>query len=232
VALAKLKETGTGDTLSDSNHPVRLPRFEFPPAAISFAITPKTRGDEEKVSNGLKRPGKRIPPWRSVSIPNQGNSFSGTSQVHVEGFSTSLKRRLESRSSCTRRRCRIGNTFVKGHCARETQEQTGGRGQFGDCWNRGRTKISGRGYEFEDAIFGGSSRATSSPRGERAYYQKAMEHGVVAGYPVVDVKVKLYDGSYHTVDSSELAFKLAGTLAWNKAHDGGECRCCWNRLST
>ncbi len=96
------------------------------------------------------------------------------------------------------------------------KKQTGGRGQFGDCWIEVEPLPRGEGYKFEDAIFGGSIPRNFIPAVEKGIVE-AMEHGVIAGYPVVDVKVKLYDGSYHTVDSSELAFKLAGGLAWNKA---------------
>ena len=218
VALAKLKETGTGDTLSDPAHPVRFARFEFPPAAISFAITPKTRGDEEKVSNGLKRLGEEDPAMEFRFDPQTKEMLiSGTSQVHVEVILDKLKRRFGVEVDLHPPQVPYRETIrKKANAQGRHKKQTGGRGQFGDCWIEVEPKPRGEGYEFEDAIFGGSIPRNFIPAVEKGIVE-ALEHGVVAGYPVVDVKIKLYDGSYHTVDSSELAFKLAGGLAWNKA---------------
>jgi len=218
VALAKLKDTGTGDTLSDPSHPVRFARFEFPPAAISFAITPKTRGDEEKVSNGLKRLGEEDPAMELRFDPQTKEMLiSGTSQVHVEVILDKLKRRFGVEVELHPPQVPYRETIrKKANAQGRHKKQTGGRGQFGDCWIEVEPKPRGEGYQFEDAIFGGSIPRNFIPAVEKGIVE-AMEHGVVAGYPVVDVKVKLYDGSYHTVDSSELAFKLAGALAWNKA---------------
>ncbi|MBN1321862.1 MAG: elongation factor G [Thermoleophilia bacterium] len=218
VALAKLKDAGTGDTLSDPAHPVRFPRFEFPPPAISFAITPKTRGDEEKVSNGLRRLGEEDPAMELRFDPQTKEMLiSGTSQVHVEVILDKLKRRFGVEVELHPPQVPYRETIRKKSNAQgRHKKQTGGRGQFGDCWIEVEPKPRGEGYEFEDAIFGGSIPRNFIPAVEKGIIE-AMEQGVVAGYPVVDVKVKLYDGSYHTVDSSELAFKLAGALAWNKA---------------
>jgi elongation factor G len=218
VALAKLKETGTGDTLCDPAHPVRFPRFEFSPPAISFAITPKTRGDEEKVSNGLKRLGEEDPAMELRFDPQTKEMLiSGTSQVHVEVILDKLKRRFGVEVELHPPQVPYRETIrKKANAQGRHKKQTGGRGQFGDCWIEVEPRPRGEGYAFEDAIFGGSIPRNFIPAVEKGVLE-AMEHGVVAGYPVVDVKVKLYDGSYHSVDSSELAFKLAGTLAWNKA---------------
>ena len=218
VALAKLKETGTGDTLSDSAHPVRLPRYEFPPPAISFAITPKTRGDEEKVSNGLRRLAEEDPAMELRFDPQTKEMIiSGTSQVHVEVILDKLKRRFGVEVDLHPPQVPYRETIRKRANAQgRHKKQTGGRGQFGDCWIEVEPLPRGEGYLFEDAIVGGAIPRNFIPAVEKGVIE-AMEHGVVAGYPVVDVKVKLHDGSYHTVDSSELAFKLAGTLAWNKA---------------
>jgi elongation factor G len=218
VALAKLKETGTGDTLSDPAHPVRFPRYEFPPPAISFAITPKTRGDEEKVSNGLRRLGEEDPAMELRFDPQTKEMIiSGTSQVHVEVILDKLKRRFGVEVDLHPPQVPYRETIrKKANAQGRHKKQTGGRGQFGDCWIEVEPLPRGEGYQFEDAIFGGSIPRNFIPAVEKGIVE-AMEHGVVAGYPVVDVRVKLYDGSYHTVDSSELAFKLAGTLAWNKA---------------
>jgi elongation factor G len=218
VALAKLKETGTGDTLSDSARPVRFPRYEFPPAAISFAISPKTRGDEEKVSNGLRRLGEEDPAMELRFDPQTKEMIiSGTSQVHVEVILDKLKRRFGVEVELHPPQVPYRETIRRKATAQgRHKKQTGGRGQFGDCWIEVEPLPRGEGYQFEDAIFGGSIPRNFIPAVEKGIVE-AMEHGVVAGYPVVDIKVKLFDGSYHTVDSSELAFKLAGGLAWNKA---------------
>ncbi len=218
VALAKLKETGTGDTLSDAARPVRFPRYEFPPAAISFAISPKTSGDEEKVSNGLRRLGEEDPAMELRFDPQTKEMLiSGTSQVHVEVILDKLKRRFGVEVELHPPQVPYRETIRKKATAQgRHKKQTGGRGQFGDCWIEVEPLPRSEGYQFEDAIFGGSIPRNFIPAVEKGIVE-AMEHGVIAGYPVVDVKVKLFDGSYHTVDSSELAFKLAGTLAWNKA---------------
>ncbi len=218
VALAKLKETGTGDTLSDPSRPVRFPRYEFPPAAISFAISPKTRGEDEKVSNGLRRLGEEDPAMELRFDPQTKEMLiSGTSQVHVEVILDKLKRRFGVEVELHPPQVPYRETIRKKAIAQgRHKKQTGGRGQFGDCWIEIEPQPRGAGYHFEDAIFGGSIPRNFIPAVEKGVVE-AMEHGVIAGYPVVDVKVKLTDGSYHAVDSSELAFKLAGTLAWNKA---------------
>jgi elongation factor G len=218
VALAKLKETGTGDTLSDAAHPVRYARYELPPAAISFALSPKNRGEEEKVSNGLRRLGEEDPAMGLKFDPQTKEMLiSGTSQVHVEVILDKLKRRFGVEVVLHPPQVPYRETIRKKAIAQgRHKKQTGGRGQFGDCWIEVEPQPRGGGYHFEDAIFGGSIPRNFIPAVEKGVVE-AMEHGVIAGYPVVDVKVKLTDGSYHNVDSSELAFKLAGGLAWNKA---------------
>ncbi len=218
VALAKLKDTGTGDTLCDPAHPLRLPRYEFPPPAISFAITPKTRGEDEKVSNGLRRLGEEDPAMELRFDPQTKEMIiSGTSQVHVEVILDKLKRRFGVEVDLHPPQVPYRETIrKKANAQGRHKKQTGGRGQFGDCWIEVEPQPRGEGYKFEDAIFGGSIPRNFIPAVEKGIVE-ALDHGVIAGYPVVDVKVKLYDGSYHTVDSSELAFKLAGGLAWNKA---------------
>jgi elongation factor G len=218
VALAKLKEAATGDTLCDPGNQVRFPRYEFSPPAISFAITPKTRGDEEKVSNGLKRLGEEDPAMELRFDPQTKEMLiSGTSQVHVEVILDKLKRRFGVEVELHPPQVPYRETVRKKASAQgRHKKQTGGRGQFGDCWIEVTPKGRGEGYEFEDAIFGGAIPRNFIPAVEKGIVE-AMGHGVVGGYPVVDVKVKLYDGSFHSVDSSEIAFKLAGSLAWNKA---------------
>jgi elongation factor G len=218
IALAKLKETATGDTLTDPAHQVRFTPHEFPPPAISFALTPKTKGDEEKVSNALKRLSEEDPAMQ-LRFDSQTKEMiiSGTSQVHVEVILDKMKRRFGVEVDLAPPQVPYRETIRKKAQAQgRHKKQTGGRGQFGDCWIEIEPLPRGEGYKFEDAIFGGSIPRNFIPAVEKGIIE-AMDRGVVAGYPVVDVKVRLYDGSYHTVDSSELAFKLAGSLAWNKA---------------
>ena len=218
VALAKLKDTGTGDTLSDPTRAVRFARYEFPPAAISFALSPKNREEEEKVSNGLRRLGEEDPAMVLKFDPQTKEMLiSGTSQVHVEVILDKLKRRFGVEVVLHPPQVPYRETIRKKATAQgRHKKQTGGRGQFGDCWIEVEPLPRSEGYHFEDAIFGGSIPRNFIPAVEKGVLE-AMERGVIAGYPVVDVKVKLFDGSYHNVDSSELAFKLAGGLAWNKA---------------
>jgi elongation factor G len=218
VALAKLKDASTGDTLCDPAHVVRFPRYEFAPPAISFAITPKTRGDEEKVSSGLRRLTEEDPAMQlKFDVQTKEMVISGTSQVHVEVILDKLKRRFGVEVELHPPQVPYRETIRKKASAQgRHKKQTGGRGQFGDCWIEVEPRPRSEGYLFEDAIFGGSIPRNFIPAVEKGIVE-AMEHGVIAGYPVVDVKVKLYDGSYHAVDSSELAFKLAGGLAWDHA---------------
>lgn len=223
VALAKLKDTATGDTLTDPGRPVRFSPQEFPPAAISFAITSKAKGDEEKVSNALKRLSEEDPAMQ-LRFDSQTKEMiiSGTSQVHVEVILDKMKRRFGVEVELHPPQVPYRETIRrKAQAQGRHKKQTGGRGQFGDCWIEIEPLTRGIGYEFEDAIFGGAIPRNFIPAVEKGIVE-AMERGVVAGYPVVDVKVKLYDGSYHTVDSSELAFKIAGSLGWSKAMEAAD----------
>jgi elongation factor G len=197
---------------------VRFPQYEFAPPAISFAITPKTRGDEEKVSSGLRRLTEEDPAMQlKFDVQTKEMVISGTSQVHVEVILDKLKRRFGVEVELHPPQVPYRETIrKKANAQGRHKKQTGGRGQFGDCWIEVEPRPRSEGYTFEDAIFGGSIPRNFIPAVEKGVVE-AMEHGVIAGYPVVDVKVRLYDGSYHAVDSSELAFKLAGGLAWDHA---------------
>ncbi len=218
VALAKLKDTATGDTLADGALSVRFPAYEFPPAAISFAITAKAKGDEEKVSSALRRLSEEDPAMKlKLEAQTHEMIITGTSQMHVEVILDKMKRRFGVEVELHPPRVPYRETIRKRASAQgRHKKQTGGRGQFGDCWIEIEPRRHGEGFLFEDAIVGGSI-----PRGFIPAVQKGivetMERGVIAGYPVVDVKVRLYDGSYHAVDSSEMAFKIAGSLGFAKA---------------
>jgi elongation factor G len=218
VALAKLKDTATGDTLSDAALPVRFPPYEFPPAAISFAITAKAKGDDEKVSSALRRLSEEDPAMQLRLEPQTHEMIiSGTSQVHVEVILDKMKRRFGVEVELHPPRVPYRETIRKKASAQgRHKKQTGGRGQFGDCWIEIEPRPRGEGFLFEDAIVGGSIPRGFIPAVEKGVVE-TMERGVIAGYPVVDVKVRLFDGSYHTVDSSEMAFKIAGSLGFAKA---------------
>jgi len=220
IALAKLKEVATGDTLTDASRPVRFAAYEFPPPAISFAITPKAKGDEEKVSNALKRLSEEDPAMQLRFDPaTKEMIISGTSQMHVEVILDKMKRRFGVEVDLHPPQVPYRETIRKKATAQgRHKKQTGGRGQFGDCWIEVEPLPRGEGFQFQDAIVGGAIPRQFIPAVEKGIIE-AMDHGTLAGYPVVDLKVKLYDGSYHSVDSSELAFKLAGSLAIHKAMD-------------
>jgi elongation factor G len=218
VALAKLKDTATGDTLSDAALPVRFPPYEFPPAAISFAIMAKAKGDDEKVSSALRRLSEEDPAMQlRLEAQTHEMIISGTSQVHVEVILDKMKRRFGVEVELHPPRVPYRETIRKKASAQgRHKKQTGGRGQFGDCWIEIEPRPRGEGFLFEDAIVGGSIPRGFIPAVEKGVVE-TMERGVIAGYPVVDVKVRLFDGSYHTVDSSEMAFKIAGSLGFAKA---------------
>ncbi|MHB0978539.1 MAG: elongation factor G [Thermoleophilia bacterium] len=221
VALAKLKDTSTGDTLTDPARAVLFPPVEFPPPAISFAITAKAKGEEEKVSNALRRLGEEDPAMQfRFDTQTHEMIIAGTSQVHVEVILDKMKRRFGVEVDLHPPRVPYLETIRKGSKAQgRHKKQTGGRGQFGDCWIEIEPLPRGDGFVFEDAIVGGSIPRGFIPAVEKGILE-TMDRGVIADYPVVDVKVRLFDGSYHTVDSSEMAFKIAGSLAFHKAMEG------------
>ncbi len=221
VALAKLKDTATGDTLTDPARAVMFPAVEYPPPAISFAITAKVKGEEEKVSSSLKRLIEEDPAMQFRFDPQTHEMImAGTSQVHVEVVLDKMKRRFGVEVDLHPPRVPYRETIRKASKAQgRHKKQTGGRGQFGDCWIEIEPLPGGEGFLFEDAIVGGSIPRGFIPAVEKGIVE-TMERGVIAGYPVVGVKVRLFDGSYHNVDSSEMAFKIAGSLAFNKAMEG------------
>lgn len=217
AGVAKLKETATGDTLCDEKSPVV---FDFVPAitpVISFAVEPKSKADEDKVSTGLARMKEEDPVLR-VGREEQTKEIivSGLGQMHVETVVEKLKRKfgveLVLRAPKVPYRETIkGTVQVQGKYKR----QSGGRGQYGDTWLELSPVPKGKGFEFVDSIAGGAIPKQYIPAVEKGILE-AMEEGVLAGYPVVDVMVNLYDGSYHSVDSSDMAFKIAGSIGFKK----------------
>jgi elongation factor G len=218
-AVVKLKETGTGDTLCDEKAGIRLPEIGFPAPVISFAVEPKAKGDEEKMGTAFSRIREEDPTILMRYDPQTKETVvSGMGRAHVEIVAERLKRKFGVDVTLKTPRVPYRET-IKGK-VREVQgrhkKQTGGRGQFGDCWIHMEPMPRGGGFEFLNQVVGGAIPRNFIPAVEKGIVE-TMERGVVAGYPVVDVRVILFDGSTHTVDSSELAFKLAGRLAFRKA---------------
>ncbi len=217
-AVMKLKHTATGDTLSVPTARSIVRKAEFPEPAISFAVEPKSRGDEDKIGNAIARVIEEDP---SISFRRDAQTkqflLSGTGQLHVEVTVAKLERKygvnvILKPPKVPYRETVAGTADVHGR----HKKQTGGHGQFGDCKIRMEGLPRGSGFEFKNEIFGGSIPRNFIPAVEKGVVESA-ERGFVAGYPVVDFKVTLYDGSYHDVDSSEMAFKIAGSLAFRKA---------------
>ncbi len=215
--VAKLKETLTGDTLSEEAHPFLLPKIVFPEPSMSFAIQPKTRGDEDKISTALHRITEEDPTLHYHYDPETKQLLvSGVGQMHVEVIVERMKRRYNVDVNLLPPRVPYKET-VKGRSEVQGKykKQTGGRGQYGDVWLKIEPLQRSAGFEFVDDIFGGSVPRNYIPSVEKGV-REAMRKGIIVGYPVVDLKVTLYDGSYHEVDSSDMAFQIAGSMALQK----------------
>ena len=218
VAVAKFKETSTGDTLCDPKAPIVFERPSPLEAVISFAVRPKTRNDEDKLGSSLTRMIEEDPTLRFRKDP-QTNEFilAGMGETHVEVAVEKLKRvygvEVELR---TQKIAYLETLKGKAEAQGKHKKQTGGRGQYGDCWIRLEPQPRGKGFEYVDGIVGGSIPRQYIPAVEKGIVER-MGKGVIAGYPVVDVKATVFDGSFHNVDSSEMAFKIAGSLAFKKA---------------
>jgi elongation factor G len=215
--VAKLKETLTGDTLCAEGAPIVFSRIAFPEPAISFALQPKAKGDEDKISNALARLAEEDPTLHYHYDPETKQLLiSGVGQLHIEVTLERMKRKFGAEVILLPPRIPYKET-VKGRAQVQGRhkKQTGGRGQFGDCWIELEPLPRGAGFEFVDKIFGGAIPRNFIPSVEKGVRAR-LERGVLAGYPVVDVRVTLYDGSYHSVDSSDIAFQLAGQIAAEK----------------
>jgi elongation factor G len=213
----KLKETQTGDTLCDEGQPFELPRITFPEPAINFAIQPKSRGDEDKISNALARIAEEDPSVHHHFDPETKQLLiSGVGSLHVEMTVERMKRKYNVDVSLLPPRIPYKET-VKGRAEGQGKykKQTGGRGQYGDTWLRVEPMQRGGGFEFVDDIFGGAVPRNFIPSVEKGV-RDCMKKGILAGYPVVDLKVTLYDGSYHDVDSSDMAFQIAASMGLQK----------------
>src|SRR4051794_32734088 len=219
-AVAKLKETQTGDLLVDAEREIELPEIGFPEPVMSFAVEPKAKGDEEKMASGLRRLAEEDPTIHLRRDPQTGEELlSGLSQIHVEVAVERLKRRFGVDVELHQPRVPYLETIRKEARARgRYKKQTGGRGQYGDCQIIVEPLEERDGYEFIDKIVGGVIPQSFRPAVDKGI-QEAMRHGELAGAPVQGVRVSLVDGSYHNVDSSEMAFKIAGSMAFKQAYE-------------
>ncbi|HXV34396.1 MAG TPA: elongation factor G [Gaiellaceae bacterium] len=217
-AVAKLKETGTGDVLLTEDGPIELPPLDFPQPVMSFAITPKAKGDEEKMATALRRLHEEDPTLTLRRDEQTGEQLlGGLSQMHVEVAVDRLGRRFGVEVDLHQPRVPYFETIRKEARAQgRYKKQTGGRGQFGDCHIMLEPLLN-EGYEFVDKIVGGVIPQSFRPAVDKGI-REAMEHGELAGAPVTGVRVLLVDGSYHSVDSSEMAFKIAGSMAFKSAY--------------
>lgn len=217
-AVVKLKTTHTGDTLCDKGKMVKFPRIKFPEPKIRTAIVPKSKGDEEKISTGLHSLHEEDPTFIAQFDPELRQTIvSGQGELHLVTILKRLKQKYhveveEQEPNIPYRETIKGKAEAQG----KYKKQSGGRGQFGDCHLRVEKLPAGTGFEFVDAIVGGVIPGKFVPAVEKGVIER-MEKGVIAGFPVIDVKVTCYDGSYHTVDSSEMAFKVAASMGFKQA---------------
>lgn len=214
AATVGLKATSTGDTLSDINNPIILEKIVFPEPVISLAIEPKTKADQEKMGLALKRLSEEDPTFRIKTDHETGQTIiSGMGELHLDVIVDRLLREFKVDANIGRPQVAYKET-VKGEAEAEGKyiKQSGGRGQYGHVWLRISARQRGEGFEFVDEIKGGIIPREFIPAAHKGV-KEALSKGVIAGYPLVDLRVALYDGSYHDVDSSEVAFKIAASMA-------------------
>jgi len=215
AAIVGLKGTTTGNTLSDSSNSVILESITFPEPPVSIAIEPKTKADQEKMSLALQRLAEEDPTFRIKVDHETGQTIiSGMGELHLEIIVDRMKREFTVEANIGQPQVAYRETIRRDAVEQEGKfiRQSGGRGQYGHVWIRLSQNEAGKGFEFINSIKGGSVPSEYIPA-VRAGIEEAMANGVIAGYPVVDIKAELYDGSYHDVDSSEMAFKIAGSMA-------------------
>jgi len=217
AAAVGLKDVTTGDTLCDPEKVITLEKMDFPEPVISVAVEPKTKADQEKMGVALQRLAKEDPSFRVSTDQESGQTIiAGMGELHLEIIVDRMKREFKVEANVGKPQVAYRETIR----ARVEQQgrfvrQSGGRGQYGDIWLRLEPQPAGAGYEFVNGIVGGAVPREYIPAVDKGI-KEAMETGVIAGYPVVDVKVTAFDGSYHDVDSSEMAFKIAGSIGFKE----------------
>ena len=217
AAAVGLKTATTGDTLCDEKAPVILERMDFPDPVISVAIEPKTKADQDKLGAGLGKLAAEDPSFRAHTDEESGQTIiSGMGELHLEIIVDRLKREFKVESNVGAPQVAYRETITKAVEAEgKYVKQSGGRGMFGHVWVKLEPLEAGSGYEFENKIIGGVVPKEYIPSVEKGI-RDAMSRGVMAGYPVIDLKATLFDGSYHDVDSSQAAFEVAGSLAFQE----------------
>jgi len=218
VAIAKLKETATSDTLGQDKLQVILPPLVFPEPAISASVKPKSREDEEKISQALQKLAAEDPTFKVAHDPQTKELIiSGMGDQHLAVMIGRLRKRFNVEVDLGTPKVSYKETITKSVKVQgKFKRQSGGRGQYGDVWIEVEPLERGKGFEFVDKIFGGAIPRNYIPSVEKGVLQ-AMSEGAIAGYPIVDIRVRLVDGSYHEVDSSDMAFQIAGAMALRKA---------------
>ena len=217
VAAIGLKETVTGDTLCDPEHPIILESIDFAEPVISVAVEPKTKDDQEKMALALQRLAKEDPSFRVRTDEESGQTIiSGMGELHLDIIVDRLRR--EFKVECNQGKPQVAyRETIKSKVEQQGKfaRQSGGRGQYGDCWLRLEPLEQGKGYEFVNEIVGGVIPKEYIPAIDKGC-QEQIANGVLAGFPVVDVKITVFDGAYHEVDSSEMAFKIAASMAFKE----------------
>ncbi len=217
-AIVGLKDSITGDTLCDESHPIILEKIDFAEPVVSEAIEPATKSDEEKMSEALARLTKEDPTFTVKSDMETGQTIiSGMGELHLDIIVDRLKREFNVATNVGKPQVAYKETIknVVEQSEGRYIKQSGGKGQYGHCWLKLEPNEKGKGFEFVNEVKGGSIPREFIPAIQKGV-EESMKSGVVAGYPVVDIKVSVYDGSYHDVDSSEAAFKIAGSMAFKE----------------
>lgn len=215
AAAVGFKDVTTGDTLCDVDHPIILEKMEFPDPVISVAVEPKTKADQEKMGNALQRLAEEDPTFKVHTDPESNQTIiSGMGELHLDIIVDRMRREFNVDCTVGKPQVAYRETIRKSvESEGKFIRQTGGHGQYGHCWLRLEPMEPGKGFEFANEVVGGViPKEFINPI--QTGVEAALEDGVVAGYPMVDIKVTVYDGSYHDVDSSEMAFKVAGSMAF------------------
>ncbi|MHA8137769.1 elongation factor G [Lactobacillaceae bacterium Scapto_B20] len=218
AATIGLKNTTTGDSLTDPKHPLHLESMEFPDPVISVSVEPKTKADQDKMNTALQKLAEEDPSFKAETNPETGETIiSGMGELHLNIIVDRMKREFKVDATIGAPQVAYREAFTKPTKVQgKFIRQSGGKGQYGDVWIEFTPNETGKGFEFEDAIVGGVVPREYIPSVEQGL-KESMANGVLAGYPLIDVKAKLYDGSYHDVDSSEAAFKIAASIALRNA---------------